>query len=153
MKKMNGFTIHELLIVMIITSIVILLSYTVIQNYYQLFSEIVDTGNSQTEINQFYQLLIADFDKAEVVTFNGKLQCDVAGEMISYEFDSSFVARVSVYSIDTIRLSCTNTNFTYANESSGLINYFSVVCNIQKVEVPISIYKQYPIGKYLEIKE
>lgn len=124
MQKIRAFTLLELLIGMIISSIVIgfcYLSYSIIYKQYMSYKilkmEIVETI-------QFNSILNTDFIKAETVLFHeNKLSFNSTYKLpLQYDFNDKYILRKDGETIDTFRLATTNVLPKYLLEPEQLTN-------------------------------
>lgn len=131
MQKVRAFTLLELLIGMIISSIVIgfcYMSYSIIYNQYMSYKilklEIVETI-------QFNSILNADFISAETILFNENILIlnSTNRSQLQYDFKDSHILRKDGEVTDTFKLIATNILPQYLIESERsiptIVNNFS----------------------------
>lgn len=131
MKKVKAFTLLELLIAMIISSIVIAFGYEV---YSIMYKQFLSYKKAKTEIvntMQFNTVLTNDFYNSEEITFNENTIAVFRknNEPLHYTFNDNYILRTRNEIMDTFKITATNIQekFVFKNEQmqSTLINELS----------------------------
>lgn len=131
MRKINAFTLLELLIAMIISSIVISFGYGV---YSLLFKQYLSYKKAKTEIvntMQFNAIMNNDFCNSEEITFNDNTIAIFRKNKapLRYLFNDHFILRKTDEITDTFKIAAANIQekFVFKNEQaqSALISEFS----------------------------
>ena len=131
MQKIRAFTLLELLIGMIISSIVIgfcYMSYSIIYKQYRSYKIL---KLEMVETIQFNSILNSDFIKAETVVFEGnKLIFNSANRSaLYYDFMDNFILRKDGEVTDTFKLSAINVLPGYlaktVQSTTSIVNNFS----------------------------
>lgn len=114
-NKIPAFTLSEVLVVLVITSIVIAIAFTVLRLVTQQFTAIRSRYEERTEVTKFKQRLLFDFNKASDVSWseqNQELDITIQDEVIQYEITPDYVLR----DIDTIPFKIQSTSFYYLGD-------------------------------------
>ena len=107
-KKIKAFTIAEMLVVLVISTIVIALAMTVLGLVQQQMKIISDNYDEQNEVRLLERTLLNDFNKHQLYYNNSKkeLKCTSEIDTINYTFSSGFVQRNN----DTLNVPIININ-------------------------------------------
>lgn len=131
MKKVAAFTLMELLITMMISSIVIGLCYSAYSFTYKEFLLFKKVKQEVVDAMQFNSLLNSEFQNAEKIVYSEHqlLFYFENNNTLSYELNDSLIIRKESEIIDTFHLKATNVkaSFLFENDSVpiSLINDFS----------------------------
>jgi prepilin-type N-terminal cleavage/methylation domain-containing protein len=127
-KKLPAFTLMELLIGMIISSIVISFGYGAYSLVYKQYLSYKKIKNEIVEVTQLNTILYTDLVKAELVSFNeNELAIDRKNNSpLLYDFNNSIVLRKDVGVIDTFKIepAIITASFVFADQKA-LVNAFS----------------------------
>lgn len=100
-KKVNSFTLSEMLVVMIITAIVVGIAFSVLSLVQRNIEKIKNNLNITTELSLFEQRLYTDFNEHNYITKeNNKLMLISDIDTLIYNFNEEFLIR----NTDTIPL-------------------------------------------------
>lgn len=149
-KRIKGFTIQEIMIVMVITSLIATMVFSIIQYSYRFLNSVVKTGNAQSEINHLQQVLSVDFLRADEINFDNMLVCKFYLESATYQFNPNCIIRRSLNSVDSFKIAYTLPTVGYCNDK--LVNSFELKCLNNEVEFRVSAIKKYPFKMNLEKK-
>ncbi len=108
-KKIQAFTLSEVLVVLVITTIVIALAFSVLSLVSKQLGTIRTNYETRTTIAKFKQRLLLDFDRSDHISWDGNtglLEIQYDDDVITYEFVEKNILR----SGDTIALEIKNTN-------------------------------------------
>lgn len=120
-QKLKAFTLMELLIGMIVSSIVIAIGYSTYAIIYKQFSSYKLVKNQVVECMQLNTVLQNDIQGAEFVFFNeDQLKLDSGDKMISYHFMDSLIVRDANEQADTFKLRNTDLIPSYAANGGGI---------------------------------
>ena len=108
-KKIQSFTITEMLVVMILTTIVISIAILVLNLVQKELKGIQQNFKNNTELRTLEQTLWSDFNKNEVVleTKNNQLICSSPLDTVIYQFKENYVLRDT----DTLKISIEQKGF------------------------------------------
>lgn len=153
-KKLPGFTLLELLFVILLTSIVVSLTFTYFTAFRKYMSEISKDSEYETEIMRFETFLRFDIEKSEFLAMDQNsdysLKCD--GTNIYYYFGEEFVIRTMDQSDDTLFAREIKFNPEFYPENDTLVVSFNL--NITDLNNRIReywFYKNYPIKTKFDI--
>lgn len=128
MKKISGYTVFELIIVMLISLIVVSIAYKVydivLRNYYQH----TQYNERISRISLLDVLLMKDFSESKYVIRNGNgIECFYTDKKVAYEWQPGFVVRNEEKISDTFEIEAENVYFKYGalpvSTTSGVIDY------------------------------
>lgn len=114
-NKIPAFTLSEVLVVLVITSIVVAIAFTVLRLVTKQFTAIQARYEERTEITMLKQRLLFDFDKAKSTSWSEKdqaLEIVLQDEVIQYEITSDYILRDT----DTLSFKIQNTTFYYLGD-------------------------------------
>ncbi len=148
-KKINAFTISELLVVLIISSIVISLTFIVLGLVQKQITQIQKGYQSQQEILLLKRVLLKDINTHQVF-FNAKQNRLIlmnALDTIQYHFNSNYVLR----EIDTFKVKIKEKQFRLDNTlvKSGWIDAMQLDFNQTYTLKKVFIYKVKDATHYL----
>jgi type II secretory pathway component PulJ len=108
-KKIKSFTISEMLVVMVLTTIVIAIAILVLNLVQQQLTAIQGNFKNNTEIRTLEQTLWVDINKGEVFfnASNKELICISPLDTISYKFQENYVLR----NLDTLNIEVEEQHF------------------------------------------
>lgn len=123
MKKISAFTIMEVIVVMLLSGIVISMSYSVLRLIQHEFIDFQIHDNSMVTINQLNTVLTRDFDQADRVCLDQTATVlkftSQSKPVITYRFLDSAIIRSNPMN-DTFRISLSSLNIHKADS----INFF-----------------------------
>lgn len=138
-KKIKSFTITELLVVMILTTIVVAIALLVLTFIQKEINTIQQNYTKTSEIKTLELALWNDFNVSSVYFFKEKnrLICINPIDTIVYHFKKDFVTR----NIDTLKLEITELNvFRNAKPSVGLIDGIKLTFSDQFQHREVFVY-------------
>ncbi len=149
--QIRGFTVQETIIAMVLTGLISVLTFSAIRYYYRLFSNVVQVGNNQSNINQLQQVLSNDMENAEKVLFETGLVCQINEQNIRYNFMPEKIVRETVLATDTFYIEHEKPTIRYSTNSPDLVSFISFVCKNDDLLIPVCVHKKYPL--ILQLKE
>lgn len=102
-KKINAFTLSEMIVVLIISSIVIGIAFSVLNLVQKHMSNIRANFEERSQLNALEEVLLLDFNKFPEIEFDsklGKLQFKSPIDSLSYYFEDNQIIRIQ----DTFKL-------------------------------------------------
>lgn len=141
-KKINAYTLTELIIVIIITSIIAGLSFSVLNLVHRHMSDITNNFEKEMQLNQTELRMRIDFNKyskVEVIDEN-RLVFKNYKDSVTYQFDENFL-RIQQ---DTLDLDIVNKTFYFNGEKiiNGKVDAIELVLwKTDKSENRIFVYK------------
>lgn len=148
--KVRGFTIFEALIGLALTGLVSLLVFAGISYYHRLFSTILLTGHTQTEITLLQQAIENDLANAEEVFYEDGLLCSSVSGAVAYRFIEEGIVRLDSFDPDTFKIKHQPAEFSMVPGQDRLINLVSIVCYNGDLQFVVSGIKEYPVGITVE---
>jgi len=148
-KKVNAYTLSELLVVLVISSIVISLTFVVLGLVQRQISEIQANFKDQQEIQLLARVLLQDINKHDVYFHkdNNELQLYSATDTIFYQFENNYIVREK----DTFNLKVIEKNLLLDNQivKNGWIDAIGLGFNQSYSTKNIFIYKIKDAAHYL----
>lgn len=96
-KKIAAFTLSEVLIVLVVTSIVVAIAFTVLRLVTQQYNAIRLRYQERTEVQKLKQRMTTDFDSAKSIFWDDleeKLKINKGNEdLVNYEWTDNFLLR------------------------------------------------------------
>lgn len=114
-SKIKAFTLSELVVVLILTSIVVGMAFSVLNLVQKHMAGIQDNFNKRTELNRLEQSLCLDFNtypNIEYKPFDDTLVFSNEIDSIVYNFNKEFIAKAT----DTFQISIQNKTFYFLGE-------------------------------------
>lgn len=148
-KKVNAFTISELLVVLVISSIVISLTFIVLGLVQKQITQIQKGYQNQQEILLLKRVLLKDMNTHQVF-FNAKKNCLIflsPLDTIQYGFKHNYIVR----EIDTFKLKIKEKQFRLDNSlvKSGWIDAMQLEFDQTFTSKKVFIYKVKDAAHYL----
>ena len=149
MKKINAFTVSEILVVLVVSSIVISIAFTVL-NLVQKQTRVIQTNFSkQQQSILLHRLLWQDFNlyKVEYDYSGDRLIFSNNVETINYFFENEYVLR----ELDTIKVKIDNkVLFLEGNEvNKGLVDAIELYTEKQYQSNKIFVYRKKDAAYYI----
>ncbi len=113
--KIQAFTLSEMIVVVIITSIVIGMAFSVLSLVQKHMYSIQNNFNKNTELNKLEQFLWIDFNRYSNIKFNvnyNELIFTSEMDSISYKFTTDYIIK----NLDTINIQLQNKSFFFDGE-------------------------------------
>ncbi|WP_299535760.1 hypothetical protein [Ulvibacterium sp.] len=118
-RKINAFTLSEIIVVLLITTMVVGMAFSVLRLVQNQMNGIAGNYERNTEFNLLRQSLWIDFNRFDRVYYNEKsreLQFVNAIGQRTYRFEEDFITK----DIDTFRLKWESQRFLFENNESRL---------------------------------
>lgn len=149
LKKYNAFTLSEMLIVLVVSSIVIGITFTVLNLIQKQVSGIRNNFSNQQEVQTLERVLWQDFNTYDVYysLINDALEFTNNKETIIYRFNENYVLRQN----DTIKTNIINKSLFLNGKlvTNGYIDAISIVTEKQYTSNKIFAFKQKDANYYL----
>jgi len=123
MKKLKAFTLMELLIGMIISSIVIAFSYGAYTMIYKQYLNFKQTKMKLMDVSQFNSVMQNDFIRANAIHFkeNNLLLTNEKNVItLQYKFLDTYISRTDQEVIDTFHLNTENIKSNFIHSSGAI---------------------------------
>lgn len=145
-KNISGFTLMELIVVMIISSIVISFTYMTFSIFEQSILSKRELENQITSTYLFLNIFKSDLDgSSNIIEDNGELHLLNEKKIITYSFNQGKVIRKSEATSDTFQIKSINHELTWINKEKQLSYYFiSINVHIDDDTIPIYFNKVFP---------
>jgi len=117
--KLKAFSVVELLIAMILSSIVILIAYTMYSFTVQESMNVKLITGETLKLNTFFEILQNDFDRSESITGDKSMinLSSIPNQEISYIFNDKYTVRCVELVCDTFKMTFSTINITYMQET------------------------------------
>jgi prepilin-type N-terminal cleavage/methylation domain-containing protein len=143
--KVNGFTVMEIMVTMVISGIVVLTAF----EFYNIFNKLLQKKNNSMEIGkevfQFYNVFKSDAEKAETLNSSatGINMAMREKVLIQYDFCDEYVVRIDKAESDTFHVKVSD--FTSLNDvTTGHTKIVSFGLLKDDSALPVMIEKSYP---------
>lgn len=143
---MRAFTLMELLIGMIISSIVISFGYGAYSLIYKQFLSYKKVKKEIVDVMQLNSILHTDLAKAELISFNeNKLTIDRKDDLpLLYDFNDSIILRKDIDVIDTFKIAASTVTIAFSfPEQKAVVNSFSFDAGVLGETEHFSFEKKY----------
>ncbi|MBN1953397.1 MAG: type II secretion system protein [Bacteroidales bacterium] len=150
-RKLPGFTLVEMLFVMLLGAIVMGLTYMYFSRFQQYLSQVKKQEDKYMVLGQLNTLLQTEFQNAEEVYFIQPDQLILLEEEneIVYAFRDEGIVRTKGENRDTFKLSSNTLRVSELEENNWLVSEFSFDAETEKDQmVPFFMHKEYT-GKTL----
>lgn len=144
-RRVEGFTVMEIMVTMVISSIVVLTAF----EFYNIFNKLLlkknNTMESGKEILQFYNALENDSRRAISIELSavGLIMKNYDEDPVNYEFYDEFVIRNRNIVTDTFRVKVMNLN-SIKDKVSGFEKILTMELAVSNDTLPLFIEKSYP---------
>lgn len=145
MNKIKAFTLTELLIGMVISSIVIGIAYYGYSAVNEQLHRYQKIKFEMTELLQLKSNLESEFFEAETVTLEEKRLLFLGKDTLEYLFDDSLIYRKSNDVLDTFRVNTNNISISSidGSKTGELVNEFSFDASMFEQTQRLSFFKDY----------
>ncbi len=148
---MKGFTIMEVVIVMMLSALLAVLVISGLGFFQRVFGVVVKTGDAQNEINRLYFAMSNDIEKAEQVVFDGELQLVFDNKhLTTYEMTEDQIIRKTHNDTDTFNVGGIVEDIIIVDGSDHLVGFFQFSCFNGELKFPIFFHKEYPMGLIIQ---
>ena len=152
MKKIKAFTIIEILITMVLSSIVIGAAIYVFLTFNTLLTKTSKRNMQNLEIISLHHILKKDFIEADEIReeYSSLLIQFNDDKKVYYDFEEDCVIRDAIVSRDTFNIKVNDFKLYFLDEQSKLVTEIILDIENEKLDLSIHLVKQYPAVKYLE---
>jgi len=144
LKKIEAYTIIELIIALMITSVIIIIAISL---YFQLVHtnrSIEKNYNRNTELLQLKSVLSTDFERYENVEYSvNELYFQGRNNRCYYEFTDFGILRKYQEMVDTFKFEVIDLEYVLKNANSNKITKFTFNIKFYKNILPLTFYKDY----------
>jgi prepilin-type N-terminal cleavage/methylation domain-containing protein len=144
MKRLKGYTIWEIIIVMVISSIVITLAASVffrIRNYFHTNTGVYISG---TDFIVLSDIMKRDFDRARVIHNKDSIIYLIDNKSrISYRFSEQYIVRNNNMITDTFHFVTGRFHVGTLPDHPDMIGQVEFEVILKKLKIPFCYYKQY----------
>jgi len=151
-KRLKAFTLLELLIGMVISSIIITIGYTSYRVIYKQYLNYKLTRKEMIEVAAFQNEFQNNFYNAEVVKAEENAICfEFSGDKkIKFTFFDTFITREINELIDTFKIENNNRVKVYIDENNTEIKAFMFNSTLFNEPIVFSFQKQYSSEYYIK---
>ncbi|MBN2786871.1 MAG: hypothetical protein JXQ69_00980 [Paludibacteraceae bacterium] len=140
---MKAFTIVEIIVVLIITSIVISASMLLYFNMNKIQHSSFNKGEEEAAFILLTDVIRKDSKEAQSLRFaNNELYCIKEKETISYEFAIDYMVRKAMIA-DTFAFKASSPVIGYVDSAHRIVNSLSFILSLKNDSIPFYLYKQY----------
>lgn len=125
----KGFTLLEMLIVILLTAIVVSMAFLYFNTFNRYIAQINHSSEVELQILRFESLLSYDIDRAEEVLFDldETTIIEFVGINTSYHFSDSFISRKQDSSVDTLKFDEIVIRPEYFSDTETLLKGFELI--------------------------
>jgi type II secretory pathway pseudopilin PulG len=145
-SKLAAFTIIELIVVMLLTTVIATLSYLAINNTQQQYQSYEKSNDVGLEIAALNTLLKNDFHKAkDIQLINGAIVFQMTDYRVVYQFEEKKVKRTNQTKTDTLDVIVLDKQITFKNEpiQKGRIDQLQLECKYFEDKTTLMYTKSY----------
>jgi len=146
-QNLKAFTLVELVVVMILSSVIATIAFFSIQNVQSQYSNFEQQTDTVLEISHFQTVLASDFEQSKLVHCEeNSLHLIYENYKIQYQFAPSWVTRsVENQFIDTLRIPSSLVSFYYKSKliSQGRVDKFQLKYTLFKNPYQQILEKEY----------
>ncbi|MDD7886053.1 prepilin-type N-terminal cleavage/methylation domain-containing protein [Flavivirga sp. 57AJ16] len=148
--KIEAFTLSEMIIVIIITSIVVGMAFSVLSLVQRHMGSIQSNFNKSTELDKLEQALWIDFNRYAKISYNGmedKLIFTSEIDTINYKFTKAYIVK----GLDTFKLPLQHKTifFDGQEKQSGFMDAIKLETTKALQSQQLFIYKQNDATQYM----
>ena len=145
-KRVKAFTIMEITVAMLISALVIAITYTCYTIVYQSYTSYQSRQSKLAEINQFTQTLTRDLERSEIVLLRADTII-IKNESITYQIRPEYTLRTKgitdTFKVKTADLACFFEGRALNAESAGLADEISFTIIVGDAKIPYHYLKSY----------
>lgn len=150
-KKIKAFTLSEMIIVLILTSIVVGLAFSVLTLVQKQMYGIQQNFNKNTELNKLEASLHLDFNRYSKISYNdleNEIKFSSPMDSISYKFYDDRIIK----ELDTFNIQLQNKQFFYDGEklANGKMDAVKLVASKDFQNKVLFIYKMNDASNYMD---
>jgi len=146
-NKIPSFTILELIIGLLISSIVITIVYYVLVIFNRQWMNYQSKSKQRNECLLLKKTMGMDIDNANAVTDSSDEKALIIlvnfNQKIKYQAGNSYVIRVAEEKVDTLYCGAAITGVQYENDSTKLVTSFFLNVSVNKEVIPLFFNKEY----------
>ena len=153
MKRVSAFTIIELVISLLISSVVIGIVYYAFLFFSKQFGLYQRKSDSVQEYFLLKGAVQNEFEKAELIidSLPGLIafKTSMPDQMITYRIDSNFIVRKFQETADSFRVKCENFRTIHVNDSSNLVKEIVFSVKMDNSILETTITKRYSASQLI----
>ena len=145
-SRFAAFTIIELIVVMLLTTVIATLSYLVIDNTQQHFWLYEKSNNASLEVAALNTLLKNDFHQAtDIQLVNEAIVFQMADNQVVYQFDGKKIKRINETIADILNVNTLDMQISFENEpvEKGKIDQLQLECKYSEDKITLNYTKEY----------
>ncbi len=148
--KIQAFTLSEMIIVIIITSIVVGMAFSVLSLVQKHMSSIQNNFNQNSTLNRFEQSLWIDFNRYSKISYNSmndELVCASEIDSVTYKFTKEYIIK----DVDTFNLLFQNKSvfFNGDKKQNGRIDAIKLEASKALQNQQLFIFKKNDAAQYM----
>lgn len=144
MRKLSAFTLVEISVAMIISSIVIVLAMNLYLQLSRSNQRILNEYDENQKLVLFSSIMHNDFDKFEKAEYSiYELKFSENERVCIYEFTDFGIIRKTEELTDTFKMEYQNLDYRLQHGNTGLLTNLSFEIKYMKNVIPFNFYKEY----------
>lgn len=154
-NKLPGYTIIELIIIMVLTGILSALTFSALTLFSQNFFFFQKITRRSYELTLFHKLMLKDIDGAQKVETVGpaSLRCVYVDTEIQYDFETDQVLRRSAALVDTFHFAVHDYKYELLSASDKVVQSVTFELHISEQVLPYIFKKEYPADVFINENE
>lgn len=142
--RLRGFTIFEILIAMVVSSVAVSLSIMIWLNLQKFLNGISDKNNIRTEILLFKNQLREDYFDGMIVTKKSNGFCmNRQEEKIFYSLHEDFITRSTENKVDTFQIHVRNIDYKHILPETELLKEVAIEIQAEGIVLPYMLVMDY----------
>lgn len=148
-SKQPGLSMLEALISLILTSILVGLSFMVFVNFNKTFHYFENSTTNLLKVIQFKTVIVSDWRKCPAPLYE---KSTLLLDSVSYEFDEDYILRSSNYSIDTFQFQKSEIQFVTIPNNSNYIKDLNLEFELSFQKYHVDLRCDYDVKTLLKIE-
>jgi len=148
-NKIKSFTIVEVAVTMVISSIVVAAAIYVFFTFNKVLFESNKINMADLELIQLQQIMKSDFIRANEIKYDygSIIISNYRSEKTYYDIAKTYIIRDAANGIDTFNIEVYDSYIYYTSKNSKLVNEIILDTRVDDLEFPIHLIKNYPYSK------
>jgi len=148
-SKHTALSMLEALVTLILTSILVGLSFMVFVNFSKTFHYFENSTTNLLKVVQFKNRVVADWNKCKAPVFE---LSTLSLDSVYYEFEEKHIIRKSTYSIDTFNFEKSEIQVKTISENTNYLLDFNLEFIVAYQKYHVDLHCQYDVKTLLKIE-
>ncbi|MEM8909620.1 MAG: hypothetical protein AAGD05_17360 [Bacteroidota bacterium] len=149
MKPWKAFTILELLVVVLLTSLIVLMAMSILQIIQQQYTDFEAEHRDALSLNEFQVLLRTDFIQSDYVQMDDyHLAIQYPTHQVHYQMAPDFIIRTIMHQYERrdtflLQVEQLTASFQGQPQTNGWLDFLSMTLVVEGERLPLAFRKQY----------